>query len=341
MSNTQLDASMSFGLEGTYGTPVTPTRSYEFTDETFDWQPSFVQGKGLRVGTRVDRSGRRALGKQGAGGDLTIEAASKGMGFLWNAALGTSVSTLVSTGIYQQIHTPIANDYLPSYTIQKGVPLLGGSITAQTYAGCQAKSFELSVSTGGILTLKTAFMAKGVDTSTAYTAATYAAAPVQIFTFVGGAITIGGTVTLPTTTALATGGTSVGDIRDWSLSWDNKLDDNGYTFGNSGKRGRPGALGLASGTGKVTAEFDSTILRDAYFNQTDLAMVMTFQAQNVISASVYPTIQVVIPEIRLEGEMPKANKGDVITQSIGYTVLDAQVAASPIYIVQVTPDSAV
>lgn len=340
---TQLDASVSFGVETMYGTAVAPTRSYEFTDEGFDWQPDFVQGVGLRVGSRMHRSARRGLGKQAAGGDFTVECVSKGMGFLWNAALGASVSSMVSTGIYQQNHSVLLQDYLPSYTVQKGIPLLGSAtITPQTYAGSQCKSFELSVSTGGILTLKQTFMSKSVDTTTSYTAAVYPTAP-QLFTFAGGSLVIGGSITAPTTTTLATGGTAVADIRDWSLSWDNKLDEAGYTFGNNGMRGRPGALGLAAGTGKITAEFDTTVLRDAYFNQSDLGMVMNFIAPTVISGAVHPQISVYIPEIRLEGEMPKASNsnGDVITQSIGYTILDSLVSSGPLVISQVTSDTAV
>lgn len=342
---TQLDASVAFGLETLYGTAVAPTRAYEFTDESLEWQPSFVQGVGLRAGSRMHRAARRGLGKQAAGGDFTVECVSKGFGFLWNAALGASTSTMISAGpAYQQNHSVLLQDYLPSYTIQKGIPLLGSAtVKPHTFAGAQCKSFELSISTGGILTMKQSYMAKSIDTTVAtYTAPVYPATP-QLFTFTGGAITIGGTVTAPTATALATGGTAVADIRDWSLSWDNKLDEAGYTFGNSGMRGRPGALGLASGSGKITAEFDSAVLRDAYLNQTDLGMVMNFVCPVAITGAVFPTISVYIPDIRLEGEIPKASNsnGDVITQSISYTILDSLVSSGPLVVSCITPDTAI
>lgn len=329
-------------LEGTYGTAVTVSRFYEFVGETFDWSPTFVQGAGLRVASRVARAARRKLSKSAANGDLTLEPVSVGMGQIWNGALGVSTSTIIpSSTAFQQVHTPTKSDYLPSYTIQKGVPPLGGGTTLpHTFKGCTATGFDFTATNGGITMLKVTYDIKDYDTSTTYAAPSYPAAP-ELFTFVDGTITIGGTLTTPTTTALAsvTGGVA-NDIVDFQLAWDNKCDTGGYNFGGAGKRTRSPAVGLASGTGKLTAEFDAVTLRDAYLNQTDLAVVMTFKSTVALTAGVFPTLQIVIPDVRLEGEIPKSNAGGVITQSIPYTVLDNTVASSALYVVSVTADTA-
>jgi len=337
---TELDCSVGFSVaEASYATNTVVTKWAEFVDESFDWDPTFVQGVGLRVGSRVARSARRKLGKVAAKGDYTVEAVTKGIGFLFNAALGSSVSTVTTAPAYQQLHTVATSDYLPSFTIQKGIPPLGGGATLpHTFTGAVCQSMEMTAANGGSLQVKTSWNAKDVTTATAYAAPSYAAAP-ELFTFVDGSITIGGAVTVPTTTTLATGGTVAADITDWSLMWDNAIDGSGFTFGSSGRRGRKPAVGLAQGTGKITAEFDSVTLRDAYLAQTDLAMVLKFQSSVAITGAVFPTIQVVIPNIRLEGELPKSNGGDVVTQSIGYTVLDGLTAASPLYIAYITTDT--
>lgn len=339
---TQLDASIGIGKETVFGTAVTVDRFYEFTDEKFEWKPTFVQGSGLRVGARLARNDRRKLAKSEAEGDLELEAVSKGLGRLFEAVFGAGVSTQIAAGPgYQQNYTLVTTDPLPSYTIQKGTPPIGGGATqALTFTGAICKSMNLSCSAGDILKIKTSWAAKDVVSNIAYAAPSYPASP-ELFTFVDGTITIGGTVTQPTSTALATGGTAVANVTDWELSIDNKIDEGGFAFGGAGKRVRKQVVGLAEVKGKITAEYTDNTLRDAYLNQTGLAMVLTFQSNIAITAGVFPTLQVVIPLVKLEGDLPNANGGKPITQSIDYTVLDPSTGAAPITVVYRTADTAI
>jgi len=341
--STQLDASIGLSAsESTFGTPVVDDRFFEFTDEKFEWKPSFVQGAGLRVGTRVARNDRRKLGKQEAEGEIEIEAVSKGMGRLFEAALGAVSNTQIAAGPgYQQNHTLTTTDPIKSYTIQKGVPTIGGGTTqAVTFPGSVCTNLEISASTGDIVKIKTGWKAREVRTDIAYAAPSYPTSP-ELFTFVDGAITIGGTLTPPTTTALATGGTAVANITDFSLSIDNKLDDGGFTFGGAGKRTRKQVVNLADLKGKITAEYTDNTLRDAYLAQTGLAIVMTFTSSVAITAGVYPTLQIVIPLAKLEGDIPNASGGKPIMQSIDYTVLDPSTGVAPLTIVYRTSDTTV
>src|SRR5689334_7347268 len=101
----QQDCSVGFGVEGTYKTGVTPTVWPEFVDESLDWQKNTRQSAGLKVGSYVSRSRRRVVPTAAGGGDITIEAQSKGMGKIWRALLGTGASTNVSGATYQQVFT--------------------------------------------------------------------------------------------------------------------------------------------------------------------------------------------------------------------------------------------
>lgn len=339
---TQLDCSIGLKKETTYGTAVVVDRFVEFVDESLAWNPTFVQGAGMRVGSRAARSARRVLAKQAAGGDFTVEAVHKGLGPILEALFGSATSTLVpaQTGVYQQVFTLSTTDPIPSYTIQKGIPTIGGgAATPHTFLGAVCQSGEFSASNSDIVKIKTSWNAKEVKTDIAYAAPSYVAAP-ELFHFAQGAITIGGSQTVPTATALAGGGTTVATIEDFSVSVDNKLDEGGFNFGSGGKRGRKPVVGLADIKGKVTAEYSDTSLRDAYLAQTPLALTLTFTVPIVIGASANPTLQIHIPDLRLEGEIPKAAAGGPIKQSIDFTVLDNLVAASPIYVVLRTTDTA-
>jgi hypothetical protein len=340
----QADCSIGFKKETTYGTAVTVDRFLEFTSETLDFEREYYQGEGMRPGSRAPRSGRRILVKDGGSGDIELEVPSKGLGTFLEALLGVGVSTLVSAGLYQQVFTLIKQDFLPSLTIQKGIPRLGANVVdPYTFKGAVATSFELSMSNAEVLKLKSSWHAREVvaDGSIAYATPSYPS-PLDLFSFVGASITAGGAVTPPTATALATGGTPVADVQDFSLSVDQKLDENGWNLGGGGKRSRRGAVGLAEVTGKLTAEYDAVVFRDAVASQTPMALTATFQASAAadIVAGQKPTLQIVCPDIRFDGELPKSNGGDVITQSLDFTAFDNLVAAEPLYIVVRTGDSA-
>lgn len=337
---TQLDASIGFKKETVFGTAVTVDRFLEFTDESLDFDRAYYQGSGLRPGARSPRSGRRTLSRDGGAGDIGLEVPTRGTGALLELLLGVGASTLVSGSVYQQLFTPIANDFLPTATIQKGVPRLGANVVdAYTLRGAVCSSFEFSAAAEDVLKLKTTWKSKDVDTAIAYATPSYPAA-LDLFSFVGASLSLGGVVTLPTATALATGGTAASNVRDFSVTVENGLDSNGYNLGGGGKLTRPPAVGVLGIKGKITAEYDAQTLRDAVRDQTSMALVATFVGPTQISAGQFPTLQIVLPDIRLEGELPKSNAGDVIVQSIDFTAFDNLVAPKPIYIVSRTADTA-
>ncbi|MBW9118885.1 hypothetical protein JNB63_02135 [Microbacterium trichothecenolyticum] len=336
----QADCSIGFKKETAYGTAVTVDRFLEFTSESLDYEREYYQGEGLRPGSRLARSARRVLAKDGAAGDIELEVPTRGLGTLLELLTGTASSTIVSGALYQQLFTLQKSDYLPSATIQKGIPRLGAdTVDAYTFKGAQNTSFELSMANAEVLKLKTSWTAREVDTSIVYATPSYPSG-FELFSFASAALVIGGSVTVPTATTLATGGTEVANVRDFSISVDQGLDDNGWNLGGAGKRSRRGAVGQAAVTGKVTAEYDSTTFRDAVRDQTPLALVATFLGATDISSGNKPTLQVVVPDIRFEGELPKSNGGDVITQSIDFTGFDGLVAAHALYIATRTADTA-
>ena len=338
---TQLDCSLGLGKETDYGVPATPDQFVEFVSETLSWNPEMVQGEGLRVGSRAPRTARRALGKEMSGGDIEVEATTKGLGVFLHAIFGESTIAAIDAGTaYQQVHT-YTKGALPSYTIQKGVPLIGGgAIQPHTFHGAVVESAEFSAAQGEIVKLSTTWNARETVTDTPYVPTVYPA-DMELFTFVHGAITIGGSVTAPTSTALATGGTVAGNITEFTLSLANGIDEGGFTFGSAGKRGRRPEVGLIEATGSMVAEYDNNMLRDAFLNQEALQIVLTFEAGAEISAGVRPTLQIFLSSVKLDGQLPASNGGEPITQSIDFTSLDGLIAGvEPVYAVYRSTDTA-
>lgn len=339
---TQLDCSIGLKAETTWGTAITVDQFVEFLSETFDYTPDFLQGKGLRVGARVDRAGRRSVGKIDAGGNVVMEAPVKGLGAFLAAAFGSVTNTAVpsQSGVYQQVHTPTTSDPLPSYTIQKGIPPLGGgATTALTMLGSVCSSIEFAAKQGDILQVTSEWTSRELRTDIAYATPAYPA-NLDVFTYVQGAITIGGSPTPPTTTAPASGGTAVANVGDFSMKWDNGLDGAGWNMGGAGRRTRKAAVGKGKLTGKLTAEYSDTSLRDAFMNQTTLALVLTFTHTSTIGTSAHPLLQFHVPGIKLDGgAIPQSNGGDVIATDIDFSGLDTQ-SGPPISVVYVSTDTA-
>lgn len=324
---TPQDCSVGLGVESVYGTAVARTRWFEFLDESFNFVKNVKQGVGLRVGSRVARSGRRVVASAEGSGDLTIEAVTKGLGLLWQLGLGSGTSTLVSAGLYQQVFT--LGDAMPSATIQKGIPRADGTVDAYTFTGCMVESLTIDCPNADNVKVKTSWNAKDMTTATAYTAPSYATGP-SVFTFAHGAV-YSGALTAPTATALGSAATPVASIRSGSITIKHNLKTDRYNCGGGGRKEKPFA-GIREISGSMVAEYADTAFRDAIVNDTSMTLVKTFTAG-------LDVLQIVIPDVRFDGDIVKAST-DLAMQDIKWTGLDGLTAAQPIWIVCRTADTA-
>lgn len=324
---TPQDCSVGLGVESVYGTAVARTRWFEFLDESFNFVKNVKQGVGLRVGSRVARSGSRVVASAEGSGDLTIEAVTKGLGLLWQLGLGSGTSTLVSAGLYQQVFT--LGDVMPSATIQKGIPRADGTVDAYTFTGCMVESLTIDCPNADNVKVKTSWNAKDMTTATAYTAPSYATGP-SVFTFAHGAV-YSGALTAPTATALGSAATPVASIRSGSITIKHNLKTDRYNCGGGGRKEKPFA-GIREISGSLVAEYADAAFRDAIVNDTSMTLVKTFTA----GADV---LQIVIPDVRFDGDIVKAST-DLAIQDIKWTGLDGLTAAQPIWIVCRTADTA-
>ena len=324
---TPQDCSVGLGVESVYGTAVARTRWFEFLDESFNFVKNVKQGVGLRVGSRVARSGRRVVASAEGSGDLTIEAVTKGLGLLWQLGLGSGTSTLVSAGLYQQVFT--LGDVMPSATIQKGIPRADGTVDAYTFTGCMVESLTIDCPNADNVKVKTSWNAKDMTTATAYTAPSYATGP-SVFTFAHGAV-YSGALTAPTATALGSAATPVASIRSGSITIKHNLKTDRYNCGGGGRKEKPFA-GIREISGSLVAEYADVAFRDAIVNDTSMTLVKTFTAGTDV-------LQIVIPDVRFDGDIVKAST-DLAMQDIKWTGLDGLTAAQPIWIVCRTADTA-
>lgn len=336
----QTDISVGWKKESTYGTPVTVDRWSEVVDAPWDYDPAIVQGEGLRVGSGgVAPSNRRVLTTQQGKGEFTVELFTRGLGTLLELATGVGASTDVDAGgTYQQNFT-LGTGLMPSGTFQVGLPDATGTVRAHTYAGVTCEGFELSVPNANIATLKTMWHARALSTATALTTVDYSSGDGgSLYHWGLAAITYGGTVTNPADDALASGGTALTGVRDFTLSVAHNLAGDRFNMGGSGLPAQP-IPGKRTITGSFTAEFDAVTLRDAYLNQTANPLTVTLTSAEALNTG-YATLQVCIPEIYLDGTMPKANKGELITTQVTFSGTDDGTSDEPLWVCLRTADTA-
>lgn len=190
------DSFIGVGAEATWGTTIAPTRFFEFTGESISAKYERIESEALRSGTRVMRTDRFQPNAKGAEGDIKLEVLDKGFGLLFTHMLGTTALAAPAGGFTVQTHTvgALAGKGL---TTQVARTDNAGVLTPFTYSGGKVASWELSNAVDGILGLSLSMDYSKENAGAgagplALATPTYPAGS-QLFTFAGGAVTIGGT----------------------------------------------------------------------------------------------------------------------------------------------------
>jgi hypothetical protein len=316
------------GLAGQIGianetTPNTPVAVTTFTEfnagETLEARPNFAQGVGLRAGGLVPRSARRVLTGQDAGGDVTIDVPTKGLGKWIQACLGsyaTAATQIGGTAAWQQIHNLASADG-KTFTCQKGVPSIDGVVNPLTFGGCKVTSWELTSAPNAIAKLKATIDAMSVAPTGAgplglqtasYTASTGLFAFHQLTVQTFSALTVVSGLWTPTTPA------SIGVVRNVSLKGGQPKDTARWQAGSTTK-----AEALVNDFQPITGQLDIDFASMALYTQF---VANTVTGANIAGANNY-MLQFILPAVFWEqGSTPKVASNGVVTVAYPFTALD-------------------
>jgi hypothetical protein len=291
--------------ESTYGSPLTPTRFFEFNSESIVVETGRVESPGIRAGTRVLRSDRRIPYIVGGSGSVELDVMSKGFGFWLKHMLGAVATTgPAETTVYT--HTGTIGDLTGDFfTAQVGVPQIGGgTITPKTAHGGKVKSWELSCKAGETLKLKADLDFEDVEHSTALATASYPTG-MEPLTFVRGLVTVGGTST---------------DVMDFTVKCDNGLKvDRRYLRNNSLKK-EPVESGLRQVSCDLTLDFDSLTHQNRVLSATaagaQAAVVLSCEGLGTIGSTLKPKLTITIPVVMFDGDTPNVGGPDVVPQTL-------------------------
>jgi hypothetical protein len=187
--------------------------------------------------------------------------------------------------------------------------------------------------------------AVSVTIGLAYTTPTYAGSTAALFTAAlptSAALTIGGTITTPTATALASSsGTIAPGVRAWQFDLDNMLDKKRDSVGDRKQQ----LTGSRKGMLDLTIEYDATtgaLLREAQASQAPLGVLLQAGAIESINNAT-ALAQLAVPVAKIDkGAIPMPGNGQAtVVTDIKMKVLDGLSAGQAVYWVMRTADTAI
>jgi len=345
-----LSGQVGAAIETVYGTPVTPTRFYEFLSENFVYNPTWLDGMGLKAGQAFNRASRTVVSQADVNGDLTMEhisgeaatAVADSMGFWWKYALGSAVtaSTVVLGTAYKQVHTngSKAGQFI---TTQVGRPQISG-VTVQpfTYTGVKVTDWEFSCTDAQIAQLKVTCDGQTELTSTALAAASYPT-PNGLFSFANATVmTIGGTATTSAGETTIAAGVSLGSrVNGITITGSTPMKVDRYGLGNAGLKAEPIENAIPTITGTLSTEFFSrTELYDVFKTAGTVPLQVDFTKfdaagndANGVNAGPNPyRLSFILPSVKFKTAAVNITSPDVIPQSIGFQAYDDGSSTNPV-----------
>lgn len=304
MTKMGVNSQLGIANETVFGTPVTPTRFYEFNSESVELEIDTVFSEGIRPGfLNLARSGGYMRHRKGAAGDVELDVMQRGFGIWLRHMLGQ----VVTTGAGPYTHTgSIASLNGGYFTLQ-----VGRDDQPFTYEGCKVTDWELSCAIGEFLKLTLTIDAEAENNSTPLAVPSYPTG-LRPFSFLDASATVGGVAT---------------NITEFKLSAKNNLAVERYFMRNSGLKGEPLNQNREI-TGELTLEFDDLTTYNRFLNATESAVILTF-------TSGPDSFTIDCPLVLFEGQTPTVKNPELIMLSMPFRVLSN--AATQIRIVNNEP----
>lgn len=357
-----LSAQLVAADEDTYGVAqdLSSAVGFEFNSETIELKKTAVQGEGLAAGHLYPRTKRRVVTNYDVNGAIDMDLPTRNLNYWLGHMLGSfgqsnaTPTELTTTGVYKSIHQP-GTVFGHSFTLQKGVPAVDATVLPFTYVGCKVASWEISVSTGGIAAFTLNIDGRnelgGSDVHgdplnvSAPDLATWALPTdglgASVFHFREAVLKTGGTPAINTGVVSLTSAVTAGNIQTVDIQQALAFDTNRVFIGGAGFKSEQIENAMRAITGSFTIEWLSDeAMYDAFAEDTTTSLQLTFTGpQAGTSGTNHELLDIIIPNIKLEGESPKVGGPDVITQTANFTGSDDETTV-PIQITYQSEDSA-
>lgn len=325
--------------EVTYG--VAPSLStakfYAADSDTLKLRKVPKDGTGIYAGAQFETANRRYALEYNAGGGLPMDLPERGMQqwlFRMFGSYGQSKTTLTQdgvTGAYSSVHAP---GFLDGHTfaLQASRPDTSGTLQPATYTGCKISEWEISCAMGEIAKLNLTIEArnelflswKDPLNGSVPALQTWVAPLGGAFRWVGAAVHVGGTASTTAGVTSLSGSTLAGRVKGpISVKYQRVLDLTRYAPDVAPFRNEPLTNGRSNVSGQLVVEWLNTDSWTAAFqNDSATAIQVTFIAEAIGSGSDFATLDLLIPNVRLNGDSPSVEGQQILTQTVPWVARD-------------------
>lgn len=249
---------------------------------------------------------------------LTIAVSNGTVQFLWKTGTHGSdntddhIGTLIGfndTSDSQNANSITANNavvavYDHTFTLTDDLPIglsieVDRDIQSFLYSGCKINTMGLSLETNGYLLLNLGIIGKDEETVEATTPILQAS---NMIYFVHGKLIYNSIEK---------------NVKSFNFTLNNKLS-NDRIFLKSYTIAEPQRTGKLEITGNFTTEFDSVTEYNDFRNATSRALVFVCEDLNAIKGSLYRTLTINFPSIKLTGKTPTISNAGVIMQELPF-----------------------
>ena len=308
-----LDAQVHVATETTYGTFVTPTRSFEPYADNARQVVSFLESSGMRAQMETIRSDRRRAVNMGGTDSIEVDVLDKGAGMLFQAMLADSTVNQVDTGAaYLQSHSSTHEASATSLTVQWGKPPISGAVLPFSFVGGTVTSWTLAQDLNALLKLTVDLDYQDVTTGQALASAAYPAST-RPFGWDDVTILLADATIAPT---------------NFSLTYDAMVDVDRRFLRGSVLKKQPLRNGIPAITGELGVEFESTAQFNNFITGATQKLVATWNRASAIGT--YASfLKVTLAKIQYDGDAtPVVSLSDLPRQPLPFKVLDDGTSAA-------------
>jgi len=266
------------------------------------------QGGGMAAGRLMQPGSRRVMITAAGGGQFNSSVMSVRMGHLLNGLMGGTVTPVQQGGTlaYLQTHA-LADTIGKMYTMQSGIPDMGGTVRPYTFLGSQIDSCEFSCEINGSLTSSWQVSSRQVVESETLAAPSYPSsnefhfgqATLKLGTFASEAL--------------------VDAVRKVSVKIERGKHDGGPYMGNAGLRSQGILNAWTKISGTVDADFGTKAdFADRFAADTSTSFVWEFTGP-LIDTGHNQQFKLTLPQIFFDTDTPTAESPDVVKTSFNFS----------------------
>lgn len=309
-----------------YGSGGIPTRFFKLVKEGLKGSYDRATSDAIRAGSRVAPVGSfqptRAPGK----GPLEFLVENRGLGYWLRQMFGGSITTAsLGSGAYQ--HTAVLGSLNGvSFCAQVNKTFRHSTPAPFNFLGCKVTGWSLAMSKNGLLTLSLDVMFQ--DQQIAALATVSYTTGLEPTSYAGASLTVASTLV---------------PVHSWSIKCDLGISNDVERIRASDLSIEPTHDGTAAISVEYEVDWTDVVLRNYYASlvrsSTYAAHVFTATWPTLIGGSIYPSVVVTCPAVRLDGNDPEVSGNTVLTQKIAGVVMDPETGTAPITLDYTTADT--